>query len=129
MFTGVFWLMALGAAIAAVAPSVWVLVAGLSVAGLGFGVFQPQAQSYSAEVGGTQHRGLTVLLWVTVVRFAQFVGPPIGSVMADHTGPRSVFAVAAAGIAVLAATWRPLRRALVLRATAPSCAHAHSTEA
>jgi MFS family permease len=115
MFSGAFWLMTVGAAVAGLAPTVWVLAAGLTVAGAGFGVFTPQAQSYAADVGGTEHRGLTVLLWVTVVRSAQFLGPPVGSVMSERTGPRSVFLAASAGIAILAATWRPLRRALVAR--------------
>jgi ACDE family multidrug resistance protein len=116
IFSGVFWLMALGAAIAGLAPTIWLVAAGLTLAGVGFGLFTPQAQSYAADVGGPQHRGLTVLLWVTVVRTAQFIGPPVGSVMADRTGPRSVFLAASAGIGVLAATWRPLRRVLVARA-------------
>lgn len=115
MLSGVFWLMALGAVVAGLAPTVWLVAAGLTLAGVGFGLFTPQAQSYASEVGGEQHRGLTVLLWVTVVRTAQFVGPPIGSVMADRTGPRSVFVAAGAAIAVLAAVWRPLRRVLVVR--------------
>ncbi|HEX6236063.1 MAG TPA: MFS transporter [Acidimicrobiales bacterium] len=114
MLTGVFWMMALGAVVAGLAPTVGVVAAGLALAGVGFGLFTPQAQSYAADVGGAGHRGLTVLLWVTVVRTAQFAGPPIGSVMADRTGPRSVFLVAAAAMGLVAATWRPLRRALVV---------------
>lgn len=120
MLSGVFWLMALGTAIAGLAPTVWLVAAGLALAGAGFGLFTPQAQSYAAEVGGVHHRGLTVLLWVTVVRLAQFAGPPIGSVMSEWTGPRSVFLAASAGMGVIAATWRPLRRALVVRAGRPA---------
>jgi len=116
LLNSVFWLMAVGAAVAGLAPTVWAVAAGLLLAGVGFGLFTPQAQSYAVAVGGERHRGLTVLLWVTVVRTAQFVGPPIGSVVADRTGPRSVFLVAAAGMAVLASTWHPVRRALVARA-------------
>jgi MFS transporter, ACDE family, multidrug resistance protein len=119
--TGIFWVMALGAAVGGLAPGPWAVAVGLAIGGVGFGLFTPQAQSFAAAVGGERYRGLTVLMWVTVVRTAQFAGPPIGSLMAEHTGPRSVFLAAAVGIAGLAVTWRPVRGAIIAR-TKPAAA-------
>ena len=110
--TFAFWMMAIGAALAGVAPSAWTVAGGLAVAGLGFGLFIPQAQSYAASAAGNVYRGVTVLVWVTIVRTAQVVGPPTGSNIADGLGGRAAFLIAAVGMAVLAASWRPVRSIL-----------------
>ena len=108
--TFAFWMMAIGAALAGIAPSAWTVAGGLAFAGLGFGLFIPQAQAYAASAAGDQYRGVTVLIWVTVVRTAQVIGPPAGSNIADGFGGRTVFLLAAAGMAMLAATWSPVRQ-------------------
>lgn len=108
--TFAFWMMAIGASFAGLAPSAWSVAAGLAFAGLGFGLFIPQAQSYAASAAGNEFRGVTVLIWVTVVRSAQVIGPPTGSNIADQLGGRTAFLAAACGMAVLASTWRPLRQ-------------------
>lgn len=119
-----FWMMAIGALLAGLAPSAWLVACGLGFAGVGFGLFVPQAQSYVATAAGDQFRGATVLLWVTVLRIAQVIGPPTGSTISDRLGGRSAFLLAAAGMAILAASWRPIRAALQTRtpprASAPS---------
>lgn len=102
--------MALGAAITAAAPGWWAVSVGLGVAGIGFGVFIPLAQDRAASVSGDLYRGLTVLTWVTFVRVAQVVGPPMGSSMAERLGSRVTFGLAAAGMAAAAALWSPVRR-------------------
>lgn len=107
-----FWMMALGAGLAGLAPSAWAVAGGLAVAGLGFGLFVPQAQSYAASSAGDRFRGVTVLVWVTIVRTAQVIGPPTGSNIADSIGGRAAFLVAAGGMALLAASWRPVRSVL-----------------
>jgi MFS family permease len=105
-----FGLMALGAAFAGAAPGVWAVAGGLMVSGIGFGLFTPLAQEFAARVGTGVYRGVTVLTWVTVVRFGQLIGPPFGSFLTDSAGPRVTFAVAAAGMALLTVSWGPLRR-------------------
>ena len=107
-----FGLMAVGTAVVAVAPQVWLVPTGLAVAGVGFGLFVPLAQSYAATAAGPIYRGVTVLTWVTVVRIAQVVGPPGGSMIADNVGTRVGFAAASVAMVVLAVTWRPVRRLL-----------------
>jgi predicted MFS family arabinose efflux permease len=102
--------MAAGALITAVAPSWWMVAIGLGVSGIGFGLFVPLAQERAAEVGGAVYRGLTVLMWVTVVRVAQVIGPPMGASMSEGIGPRATFAVAGIGMAVALLTWQPIRR-------------------
>ncbi len=102
--------MAVGALITAAAPSWWVVAIGLGVSGIGFGLFVPLAQERAAEVGGAVYRGLTVLMWVTVVRVAQVIGPPMGASMSEGIGPRATFATAGIGMAVALLTWQPIRR-------------------
>lgn len=116
--TTAFGLMAIGTAFAGSAPNQWMVAAGLAVAGLGFGLFVPIAQSFAAAVGGNVYRGVTVLVWVTIVRIAQVVGPPTGSNIADGIGARPVYLVAATGMAVIAISWYPLRRRVAHRALA-----------
>jgi ACDE family multidrug resistance protein len=107
--TMAFWLMAIGAALGGIAPNEWSVAGGLAVAGLGFGLLLPQAQTYAASAAGAEFRGVTVLIWVTVVRSAQVLGPPTGSNIADGFSGRTAFLLAAIGMALLAASWRPLR--------------------
>jgi MFS family permease len=107
-----FGLMAVGTTIAGTAPTQWIVAAGLAVAGVGFGLYIPMAQSFAAAVGGDVYRGVTVLVWVTIVRVAQVIGPPTGSNIADGIGPRPVYLAAAIGMALIAISWHPLRQRL-----------------
>lgn len=102
--------MASGALITALAPRWWMVAVGLGVSGIGFGLFVPLAQERAAEVGGALYRGLTVLMWVTVVRVAQVIGPPMGASMSEGLGPRWTFGIAGVGMALALVTWRPIRR-------------------
>lgn len=110
MITTSFSLMSLGTAIVVVAPEAWAVATGLAVAGVGFGLWVPLAQEYTARAGSTLYRGVTILTWVTVVRVSQVFGPPAGSFLSDAAGARVTFAVATLGMALMAATWQPLRR-------------------
>ena len=107
-----FWLMAIGALSAGLAPSAVLVGAGLAIAGVGFGLYVPQAQAYVANAAGADFRGITVLIWVTVLRVAQVIGPPTGSTISDQLGGRTAFLMAGVGIAILAAAWSPIRRTL-----------------
>ncbi len=112
LVTLAFMSMALGAGFAALAPTALVVGLGLAIAGIGFGAFIPQAQSYAASVGGVRYRGLTVLLWVSAIRVAQMTGPPTGSIVYDAIGPTVPFGVAAVVVGLIALCWIPLRRVL-----------------
>lgn len=114
--TAAFGLMAVGAGFGASATAPWMVFAGLTVAGTGFGLYVPVAQSFAAEVGTDRYRGISVLIWVTVIRVAQVIGPPVGSLLADGAGPRVAFWVASLGMAAITLVWRPLRRAMHHRA-------------
>lgn len=116
--TASFALMATGAGIGAAATVPWMVFAGLAVAGVGFGLYVPVAQSFIAEVGTDRYRGVSVLIWVTVVRLAQVIGPPVGSLLADGAGPRVAFWSASLGMAVITVAWRPVRS--LSRRTAPA---------
>ncbi|MXW96783.1 MAG: MFS transporter [Acidimicrobiaceae bacterium] len=112
LITAAFALMAGGSAVTALAPSANWVVAGLAVCGFGFGAFVPQAQAYAATVGGPHYRGLTVLVWVTIIRLSQLAGPPAGSMVYDATGPTVPFWSAAVVTGALAVAWIPVRRAV-----------------
>jgi predicted MFS family arabinose efflux permease len=112
--------MALGMAVIAVAPRWWVVPIGLALAGLGFGLFVPQAQDRAATLGGTVYRGLTVLTWVTFVRIAQVIGPPGGSLSAELVGPRLTFALSGSVMLLAALLWVPMRRRAKRRKISPS---------
>jgi len=112
LITTAFALMAAGSAVTALASSPGWVVAGLAVCGFGFGCFVPQAQAYAATVGGRHHRGITVLIWVTIIRISQLGGPPAGSFLYDVTGPTVPFWSVTAVTAAVALAWIPLRRAL-----------------
>lgn len=107
-----FSLMAIGTTIAGTAPTQWIVAGGLAVAGVGFGLYIPMAQSFAAAVGGDAYRGVTVLVWVTIVRVAQVIGPPTGSNIADGIGARPVYIAAAIGMTLIAISWYPLRQRL-----------------
>lgn len=104
------FLMAVGAAVTAVAPEWWFVSIGLGISGIGFGLFVPIAQDHSASAAGGLYRGLTVLSWVTVVRMAQVVGPPVGASMSASIGSRITFGFAAVGMALAWVSWRPIRK-------------------
>ncbi len=112
VITAAFALMAVGSAVTALATSAVSVAAGLAVCGFGFGAFVPQAQAYAATVGGHRYRGLTVLVWVTIIRLSQVAGPPAGSMLYDAAGPTVPFWSAAAITGVLAVAWIPVRRAV-----------------
>jgi len=112
-----FSLMALGMAVTALAPEWWVVAIGLAVSGLGFGLFVPQAQEKVATLNDPIFRGLTVLTWVTFVRFAQVVGPPAGSWSAENLSPRITFAIAGFVMLFAALFWKPIRRYASTRAS------------
>lgn len=104
-----FGLMALGMTVIAVAPQWWVVALGLAFAGVGFGLFVPQAQTKAATLGGPLYRGLTVLTWVTFVRIAQFIGPPGGSWSSESLGARITFVIAAVVMLAASLLWAPIR--------------------
>lgn len=113
-----FTLMSLGMLSVALAPEWWFVSLGLGIAGAGFGLYTPQAQERAASMGGAAYRGLTVLTWVTSVRFAQVIGPPLGSWVGESLGPRPTFLIAGAVMLAAAMLWLPVRR-LAARRLAP----------
>lgn len=105
-----FWCMGVGAAVTAAAPGWWAVAVGLGISGIGFGLFVPLAQDRAATMGGSVYRGITVLTWVTFVRVAQVIGPPLGSWTSESLGPRMTFGLAAVAVVAGSLSWRPIRR-------------------
>lgn len=120
-----FIFLAAGMAVIAVSPEWWFVTAGLGLSGIGFGLFVPQAQERAASMGGVAYRGLTVLTWVTAVRVAQMIGPPLGSWAGEALGPRLTFLIAGGTMLIAAAVWTPLRERMARRFAPESQGEVH----
>jgi len=76
--------LALGAAVAAVAPARWLFFAGVAAAGLGYGLVNPPT-NVLADPGSPRLRGLTMSIKQT--------GIPLGGILAGLLVPRAAAAV------------------------------------
>lgn len=118
LLTMAFALMAVGSVVAGLAPSALVVSGGLAITGLGFGMFMPLAQSFVASASTVLYRGVAVLVWVTVVRIAQTIGPQFGAQLADGENYRLSYFIAAGVMGLLAVAWVPMRLAFTARVKA-----------
>jgi MFS family permease len=110
-----FGTMALGLTLISTTSSVAQIALGLAVTGAGFGTFMSLGQVFAASAASAAFRGLAVSMLVTTIRIAQTVGPPAASLATDQISSRSSFIGAAALVALLAVTWRPLRTSMANR--------------
>lgn len=109
VLSSAFVMMVVGFVIVGVAPSLWVLAAGLVVLGLASGSIFPLLQDYSASAGPAHYRGMLVGTWVSANRVGQFVGPAGGTALAAAIGYRESYFVGAGLMALIAVGWMPLR--------------------
>ena len=114
-----FGLMVTGFTVIGLAPSLWVLAAGLIVLGSGTGSIFPLLQDFAASISPAEYRGALVGTWVSANRAGQFLGPTSGSAVAVGIGERSAYFGGAAVMAVVAAVWIPMRRLAARRVRSP----------
>lgn len=102
LFTGVLAVTAVGAAVAAFAPSYAVLAAGRIVSALALPVFWSMATSTAARIAGPDHAGRAIATVFSGVSIASVVGSPIATILADAFGWRVAFGTGAAICALVA---------------------------
>jgi EmrB/QacA subfamily drug resistance transporter len=99
-------LFAVASAICTVAPSLYVLLAGRALQGVGAALLLPNSLAILGGHFSGEARGRAVGTWAAVGAMAAAVGPVLGGWLIDQVGWRSIFiinlpvAVAAAGMAV-----------------------------
>jgi MFS family permease len=92
--------MVLGFTVLAGVSTLWLVVVGASLYGLGEGLLIPALQDVAVQHASPEHRGGIVAVWVSAVRFGQTVGPLGAGAVMDASGTSAALA-AAAGVAVL----------------------------
>lgn len=112
VFTAGYAAMTLALSAALLAGNVTMVGVALAAVGFGFGLVVPLVQQFATDAATVAYRGIVVLTWVTVVRVAQSIGPPLSSALTDSVAPRAAFVVAAIATGAVAVGWRPLRVAL-----------------
>lgn len=80
-----------GAVIAGLAPTFWVLVAGRAVQGLGMGILMPLSQTIIGDIIPARQRGKYQGLMGAVFGVTSVAGPLAGGVITDSVGWRWLF--------------------------------------
>lgn len=80
-----------GAVIAGLAPSFWVLVGGRAVQGLGMGILMPLSQTIVGDIIPARQRGKYQGLMGAVFGVTSVAGPLAGGLVTDHFGWRWLF--------------------------------------
>jgi MFS family permease len=94
-------LFAVGFLLAGVAGTVWVVLFGVALYGLGEGASIPTMQDLVAGAASDETRGAVVAVWVSAVRLGQFVGPLIAAAGLATLGEGGTFVAAAVVTAVI----------------------------
>jgi MFS family permease len=97
-----FSLMGVGYALIALATSVSILVAGLLVAGLGFGFNQPNCAAWLLSVANAQTRGRASAILTVATCVGQLASPIIYEPMVSKFGSAATFEIVAVTCAVVA---------------------------
>jgi MFS family permease len=84
-------LMALAQVGAALAPSLGVLVGVRAVQGLACSAIPPQVMGMLADIYPARHRARVIGAWAAANGAGQAVGPPLGGLLTDLWGWRSIF--------------------------------------
>lgn len=101
-----------GSVVCMLAPSMWVLIGGRVLQGLGGGALQPIGMATIYELFPPARRGIALGVWGVAVMAAPAVGPPLGGWLVTAASWRWIF-VAMVGISVVAVALA----ALLLRET------------
>jgi len=99
--------------LAAFAQSYGLLLAARIGLGLSAGTFMPAASAYAVAATPAEHRGRALSVIYGGLTVAMLIGAPLGVLLGEHLGWRSIFVVVAALTGVTAAglalTLRPIR--------------------
>jgi len=118
---------ATGAAVSAIAPNIWTLLAGRILQGLGAGCGVVLARAIARDVYGLE-RLPQVIAWLTAAYvMGPMVAPALGGFVTDAAGWRAVLITAAVtGTSILALVWTIVPETHVTRSAArPAMLHAY----
>lgn len=101
MFAFVFLTIGLGYGIVAVAPHYLVVLAGLSLAGLGIGLIVPAQSAWMLSVVPAERRGVAIGLVATAMYCGQFFAPIMIEPFIDPDNPFHIFTIASGSLMVL----------------------------
>jgi predicted MFS family arabinose efflux permease len=87
--------------LAAFAPSYTVLFVARIGMALSAGTFMPAASAYAVAISPVEHRGRSLSIIYSGLTFATVIGVPVGVLVGERLGWRSIF-LGAAGLALLA---------------------------
>ncbi|HXW80198.1 MAG TPA: MFS transporter, partial [Acidimicrobiales bacterium] len=102
-FTAGLTLFGLGALVSGVAPSIYALIAGRVVEGVGGALLLATGALLVAEIYGHKRERAALAIWGTVTGAAVVISPVVGSAITSYLGWRWIFVLEAAlaGIAVV----------------------------
>lgn len=96
-----FVILFIGTLIAALAPSLPILLLAPMFVGLALGISYPVTMGMSIERVGEAERATAMSLHQAIYAIGMFVGPAVSGVLADHIGLQPMFGVTALAILVL----------------------------
>lgn len=105
IFAYVFFMIGLGYAVVATAPSYAVLLVGMVIAGCGFSQIVPAQSAWMIEVVPAERRGFGIGLVTTAMFLGQFASPIAIQPFVDDADPTRVFTVASVTLFVLFALY------------------------
>ena len=105
IFAYVFFMIGLGYAVVAMAPSYAVLLVGMVIAGCGFSQIVPAQSAWMISVMPAERRGFGIGLVTTAMFMGQFASPIVIQPFVDEADPARVFTVASTALFVLFAIY------------------------
>lgn len=117
---------ALGVLLALLAPTVWLLAAGVLVSGCAMSVWTLARQRYLADAVPVVIRARAMSVFATMWRVGALVGPFVGAAVISRTGTRGGFAVQL--VAILVSGWLMSRLPTTVRAASGALPSAASRE-
>jgi len=101
MFAFVFLTLGVGYGIVAISPHYWVVLIGLSLAGLGIGLIVPAQSAWMLSVVPGERRGVAIGLVATAMYCGQFFAPIMIEPFLDPSNPFHIFTIASGSLVVL----------------------------
>ena len=110
IYAVIFLSMSLGYFVVAAAGSYLVALAGMAIAGIGFGLYVPNHSSWILSIVSAKRRGFGVGLVTTAMFLGQFCAPILVQPFIDPTNPAAVWNAMATLLLVLCIVYIALSR-------------------
>jgi MFS family permease len=120
MFAFIYAMIGIGYAIVAVAPDYRIVLAGLSVAGLGIGLIVPAQSAWMLAVVPAERRGFAIGLVATAMYMGQFIAPIMIEPFVNPNDPFYIFVVASGTLLALSIVYAIIAWISAARSTVPA---------